>query len=57
VDAKKEILRFKQNQNAEKIAVGKLVEEKYVSPGFALSPDGSKLAILTGTSIALFDVP
>ena len=57
MDAKKEILRFKQNQNAEKIAVGKLVEEKYVSPGFALSPDGSKLAILTGTSIALFDVP
>ena len=57
VDAKKEILRFKQNQAAEKVTVGKLVEEKFVSPGLALSPDGSKLAILTGTSISLFDVP
>jgi hypothetical protein len=56
IDAKKEILRFKENQAAE-ITVGKLIEEKFVSPQLALSPDGSKLAILTGTSISLFDVP
>jgi hypothetical protein len=57
VDAKKEIMRFKVSQEPENEIVGRFVEEKFVAPTLALSPDGRKLAFLSGTVLSLFNVP
>jgi len=57
VDMKKEILRFVANQKANRTSVGGFVKETFVSPQLALSPDGLKLAVLTGSVLELFEVP
>lgn len=57
VDRKKEILRFAANQEAKKSFVGGFVEESFVAPQLALSPDGTKLALLTGSALELFELP
>lgn len=57
VDMKKEILRFAANQEAIRTVVGGFVRETFVSPQLALSPDGLKLAVLTGSVLEIFEVP
>ena len=57
VDTKKEILHFKVSLDSERATVGKFTGEEFVSPQIALSPSGTKLAILTGNLVSLFNVP
>jgi hypothetical protein len=57
VDAQKEIWRYKLRQEAVRTEIGGFVRESFPSPRLALSPDGKKLAILSGTEISLFEIP
>jgi len=57
VDAKKEIWRYELHQEAVRTEVGGFVRESFPSPTVALSPDGKKLAIVSGTVLSVFDIP
>jgi hypothetical protein len=57
VDAKKEIWRYELHQEAIRTEVGGFVRESFPSPHLALSPDGKKLAIISGTVLSIFDIP
>lgn len=57
VDAKKEIWRYELHQEAVRTEVGGFVSESFPSPTLALSPDGKKLAIVSGTVLSIFDIP
>lgn len=57
VDAKKEIWRYELHQEAVITKVDRFVKESFPSPTLAISPDGKKLAIVSGTTVSVFDIP
>jgi hypothetical protein len=57
VDAKKEIWRLAFHQEPIVTDFGRLVEESFPSLSFALSPDGKKLAVISGTVLSIFEIP
>jgi hypothetical protein len=54
---KKEVMRFELHQPPEIKTFGRMVKETFKPPSLALSPDGRKLAVLTGSVVTLYDVP
>jgi hypothetical protein len=57
VDAKKEIWRYSLHQSAVRTEVDGFVKESFPSLTLAMSPDGKKLAIVSGTTISVFEIP
>jgi hypothetical protein len=57
VDAKKEIWRLALHQQPIISDIGRFVEESFTSPRLALSPDGKKLVVISGTVLSIFEIP
>jgi hypothetical protein len=57
VDANKEIWRLALHQEPITIDLGTIVGESFTSPRLALSPDGKRLAVISGTVLSIFEIP
>ena len=57
VDSNKEIWWYKVHQSAARTEVDGFVKESFPSPTVAMSPDGKKLAIVSGTTLSVFEIP